>query len=263
MSDDPLLIAERGSILWLTINRPRQANALTLALLDAIGEALSSRRGDTGLRGAIITAAGDKCFAAGGDLKELDPLRSDAEARAMSQRVRAALDCIRDFPLPVVAALNGLALGGGAELALACDLRVAMPHAQIGFLQSQLNLTTAWGGGIDLIAAVGQARALDMLLSARRVGAEEALQIGLVNRVAEPDQTLDDCVDEILDTWRKRAPQVLRGFKALASDYRRSLHARLADGEEARFVETWVHPDHWDAVSAAEAQRRKNRKRQD
>ena len=259
MPDDPLLITERDACLWLTINRPRQANALTLSLLDAIGEALAGRRDDDRLRAAVITATGEKCFAAGGDLKELDPLRSDAEARAMSQRVRAALDRIREFPLPVVAALNGLALGGGAELALACDLRVAMPQAQIGFLQSQLNLTTAWGGGIDLVATVGHARALDLLLSARRVGAEEALQIGLVNRVAGPEQSLDDCLDELLGSWRTRAPQVMRGFKALAAEYRRSLHVQLADGEEARFVEAWVHPDHWDAIDAAQAQRRKSR----
>lgn len=260
MSEAPLLVAERDHILWLTINRPRQANALTLDLLDAIGEALESRRDNSGLRAAVITAAGDKCFAAGGDLKELDPLRSQPEARAMSQRVRAALDRIREFPLPVVAALNGLALGGGAELALACDLRVAAAHAQIGFLQSQLNLTTAWGGGIDLIATVGHARALDLLLSARRVGAQEAREIGLVNRVAGADESLEDCLDVMLDAWRIRAPQVLRGFKALAADYRREMHARLSRGEEDRFVTTWVHADHWAAVEAAEAQRRQGRK---
>lgn len=261
MSDAPLLIAQRDAVLWLTINRPRQANALTLSLLDAIGEALTSHRRDTQLRGAVITASGEKCFAAGGDLKELDPLRSDDEARAMSQRVRAALDCVREFPLPVIAALNGLALGGGAELALACDMRVAMAHAQIGFLQSQLNLTTAWGGGIDLIATIGHARALDLLLSARRVAADEALAIGLVNRVAGDGESLEDCLDGLLGVWRARAPQVMRGFKALSGEYRRSLHDRLAAGEEARFVETWVHPDHWDAVSAAEA-RRQGRKAQ-
>jgi enoyl-CoA hydratase len=260
MSDDPLLVAERDAVLWLTINRPRHANALTLSLLDDIGEALASRRDAEQLRGAVITAAGEKCFAAGGDLKELDPLRSTDEARAMSRRVRAALDCIRSFPLPVVAALNGLALGGGAELALACDLRVAMPHAEIGFLQSQLSLTTAWGGGIDLIATVGYARALDLLLSARRVGVEEALAIGLVNRVAGEDQSLDGCLEELLAAWRTRGPQVMRGFKALAGDYRRSLHERLADGEEARFIETWVHPDHWDAVNAAQAKRQGRKK---
>jgi len=259
MSDDSLLIAERDSILWLTINRPRQANALTLSLLDDIGETLASQSDRDDLRGAVISASGHKCFAAGGDLKELDLLRSDAEARAMSQRVRRALDSIREFPLPVVAALNGLALGGGAELALACDLRVAMPHAQVGFLQSQLNLTTAWGGGIDLIATVGPARALDLLLSARRVEAEEALRLGLVDRVAAADQSLDDCLEELLEPWRSRGPQVLRGFKTLAGEYRRSLHARLADGEQASFVETWVHRDHWDAVSAAEARRRQRR----
>ncbi|MDJ0928811.1 MAG: enoyl-CoA hydratase/isomerase family protein [Gammaproteobacteria bacterium] len=246
-----LLVASHDAVLTLTVNRPEQRNALSLSLLDQIGVALADHGKEDGLRCAVVTATGDRAFAAGGDLKELDAVRSEVDARAMSRRGRAALDAIRNFPVPVVAALNGLALGGGAELAMACDLRIAAPNAEIGFLQAQLNVTTAWGGGIDLIAAVGVSQALELLLSARRVTAPLALELGLVARVCAPEQSLDDCLQEFIAPWRKRSPAVLRGFKALARVRRQALHEQLRDFEAQGFVQTWIHEDHWDAVAAA------------
>ena len=183
----PILITDcQGPVLRLTINRPEQRNALSLSLLDEIAARLRDHHDHLALRCVILTAAGDRCFAAGGDLKELDAIRSETQSLAMSQRGRRVLDTIRQFPVPVIAALNGLALGGGAELAMACDLRIAAEHAGIGFLQGQLNVTTAWGGGIDLIAALGHQRALELLLAARRISATEARQLGLFAAVCEP-----------------------------------------------------------------------------
>ncbi|HHQ14214.1 MAG TPA: enoyl-CoA hydratase/isomerase family protein [Chromatiales bacterium] len=241
----------QGPVLKLTINRPEQRNALSLSLLDEIGACLLDHQQQSKLRCAIITAAGDRCFAAGGDLKELDAIRSEDQSLAMSQRGRRALDAIRQFPVPVVAALNGLALGGGAELAMACDLRVAAEHAEIGFLQGQLNVTTAWGGGIDLIALLGHQRALELLLSARRVSATEAERLGLFAAVCKPEQSLDDCVDALIKPWLDRSPAVMRGYKALTMAARGAMHKSLSTIEQGRFVETWVHEDHWAAVDAA------------
>lgn len=246
-----LLVASRDAVLTLTVNRPDQRNALSLSLLDQIGTALAEHDMDAGLRCAVITAVGDRAFAAGGDLKELDAVRSEADAHAMSRRGRAALDAIRNFPVPVVAALNGLALGGGAELAMACDHRIASLNAEIGFLQAQLNVTTAWGGAIDLMAVLGTDRALQLLLSARRVPAPEALELGLVARVCAPEQSLDECLHEFIAPWRKRSPAVLRGFKALARARRQTLHEQLRAFEEQSFVRTWIDEDHWDAVAKA------------
>ncbi len=261
MPDAPLLLEKTSALLRLTINRPAQRNALNLNLLDEIAASLAKHADDNELRCALITATGDKCFAAGGDLKELDAIRTENAAREMSRRVRRALDTIREFPLPVVAGLNGLALGGGAELAMACDMRVATAHAEIGFLQAQLNLTTAWGGGIDLIAAVGAPRALEILLSSRRLRAEEARALGLVNRVAESDETLGDCLEGFLESYLSRSPNVMRGFKALMLAHRIQLHEGLNAVEEAQFVQGWVHDDHWDAVTQAEnARKAKSRK---
>ncbi len=255
MSPPQLLVEDSpAGVLTLTINRPERRNALSLALLDEMAATLNAVRDDPGLRLAIITATGERAFAAGGDLKELDAMRETDAALAMSRRGRAALAAVREFPLPVVAALNGLALGGGAELAMACDLRVAAAHAEIGFLQGQLNVTTAWGGGIDLLAATGN-RALPILLESRRIPADEALALGLVHRVATPGQAFGDCVQDLIRPWLERSPAVLRGFKTLGSAWRRSLQAQLGSLEERHFVATWVHTDHWEAVARAERQR--------
>jgi len=255
VASDPLLVELTGPVLRLTINRPEKRNALSLGLLDELGESLTQNASNPDLKYAVITAAGDRCFAAGGDLNELDAIRSDSDAEAMSRRGRAALDCVRAFPLPVIAGLNGLALGGGAELALACDLRVAAPNAEIGFLQGRLNVTTAWGGGIDLVATVGMQAALDLLVTARRVPAGEALSLGIVDRVCSAGQSLEDCLDDYLQVWRQRSPRVLRGYKALIAGQRRALHERLMQVEQAHFVTTWTHDDHWAALEQGNTER--------
>ena len=215
-----LLVDRRDDVLTLTINRPEQRNALRMDLLDALGQALDDHRDDEQLRLAVITATGDRAFAAGGDLKELDAIRTPHEAEAMSKRGRRALDRVRRFPLPVIAALNGLALGGGAELAMACDLRVAARNAEIGFLQGQLNVTTAWGGGIDLVAAVGSRLALELLAAARRLPADEAADLGLFDAVCAPDEPLADCLRKFMTPFLARPRHVLEGFKAITTGHR-------------------------------------------
>ncbi|MBL8201269.1 MAG: enoyl-CoA hydratase/isomerase family protein [Chromatiales bacterium] len=252
---DILLIDHRGGRLQVTINRPERRNALSLELLDRLGEAFTRCAADPTLKCAVLTATGDRCFAAGGDLKELDAVRSEADTLAMSRRARAALDAVRRFPVPVIAALNGHALGGGAELAMACDLRVATPQAELGFLQAQLNVTTAWGGGIDVLALLGPSRGLALLLEARRIPAAEALQLGLLQRVCGPHEALADCTDRLLAPLLQRPVQVLRAYKALALEARLALHERLAAVEEQGFTGTWIHADHWSAAEQALAPR--------
>jgi enoyl-CoA hydratase len=255
LANDSLLVDVRRGILTLAINRPEQRNALRMDLLDALGRTLAEHADDAAVKCAVVTATGDRCFAAGGDLKELDAIRTPAQAEAMSKRGRRALDQVRRFPLPVVAALNGLALGGGAELAMACDLRIAVPSAEIGFLQGQLNVTTAWGGDIDLVAAVGTGRALELLASARRVGADEAERLGLFDRVCIPDESLGAALDDFLAPYLSRTRRVLEGYKAITTGHRQVMHERLSGVEQRHFVATWTHDDHWDAVASAAARR--------
>ena len=249
--NDILLVEQRGVRLQVTINRPERRNALSLELLDRLGEVFTRHAADTTLKCAVLTATGDRCFAAGGDLRELAAVRSEADTLAMSRRARAALAAVRCFPVPVLAALNGHALGGGAELALACDLRIATPQTEIGFLQAQLNVTTAWGGGIDLLALLGPARGLALLLEARRLAAAEALHLGLLERVCGPQESLAACTDSFLAPLLQRPVQVLRAYKTLAREARQALHERLAAVEEGGFTTTWTHPDHWSAAERA------------
>jgi len=244
-------------VLTLTINRPEKRNALSLKLLDTLGETLASHAEDESIKVVVITATGDHCFAAGGDLQELDAIRTTDQAESMSKRGRRSFDQIRNFPLPVIAAMNGLALGGGAELAMACDLRVAAANAEIGFLQGQLAVTTAWGGGIDLIAAVGSQRALDLLIGARRLSAEEAFTAGLFDRVCADDERLDTCLTAFLQPYLKRSRLVLKGFKALTTGHRQVVHKHLSSIEQKHFVDSWTDADHWAAVEQAAASRRK------
>ena len=165
------------------------------------------------------------------------------------------MDAVREFPLPVVAGINGLALGGGAELAMACDLRVGSANAEIGFLQAQLNVTTAWGGGIDLMLALGPHRALDFLISARRIPAPELLELGLLNYLCSEEECIADGIANFLRSWRDRSTGVMRGFKATAAARRMQAHRELAEIEESQLARTWAHDDHWDAVEKAARQR--------
>ena len=255
MAEDILLTERRSDTLRVIINRPDKRNALSLELLDRIGNSFATHAADATLKCAVLTASGDRCFAAGGDLRELEAVRSEADTLAMSRRARAALEQIRQFPVPVIAALNGHALGGGAELAMACDMRIASAGAELGFLQAQLNVTTAWGGGIDLLAALGPARALQILIEARRIPAAEALQLGLLQRVCGGSEALADCTESFLAPLLQRPVQVLRSYKTLALGARRGLHERLTSSEEQGFTASWIHADHWSAAERALAPR--------
>lgn len=244
------LVVEVGDRrLTVTIDRPKKRNALSRSVLEELRDVFETHAKEEGLRVALLRGAGGKSFAAGGDLRDLNDLRTHKEAAEMAERAKAALQAIRRFPVPVVAALNGDALGGGAELALACDFRVAAAHSRIGFLQGLLNITTAWGGGVDLFRKLGHTQALRLLCSGCLLSAEEARAVGLVERVAGADETLDAALDDFLAPMLRMAPQVLRSFKALALEVAgRSPRAPLDARETELFCDVWVHPDHWEAA---------------
>jgi enoyl-CoA hydratase len=204
---------------------------------------------DESLGVATLTGAGDKSFAAGGDLRDLATVRTVEEAEIMADQAKAALDAIRRFPVPVVAALNGDALGGGAELAASCDFRVAASHARIGFIQGRLNIATAWGGGIDLARIVGTTAALRLVARSELLSGHEALALGLVDVAAGEGQSLDDCLEAFLAPIMRQTPHVLRAFKTLNLGSRRDLpRDQLMQLETRLFADTWAHQDHWDAA---------------
>jgi len=236
-------------ILRLTLSRPEKRNALSNALIAAIGDTFAAWSGREDISLAILTGAGDKAFASGGDLKELEALKEEADAVAFAARTRAAFDHIRRFPVPVVAILNGDALGGGAELAMACDHRLALAHARIGFLQAKLNIAPAWGGGTDLFTLLGPSRAMRILTTAKVFDASEGMHLGLVDAVAPPGEAGAAFVSAYVGEMRQR-PQVMRAIKSLAIMHRFGGSAEeRARNEGARFAAAWTHDDHWTAVA--------------
>jgi len=251
VSETGLLAVElrAGGVLRVRIERPQVHNALSRATLAALGEVFARHARDESIRAAVLTGAGDRSFAAGGDLKEFALIRDDADARGLHRDASAALDALRRFPAPTVAALNGLAVGGGAELALACDFRVAARHARIGYVHASLAITSGFGGGADLMRLLGPGRGLLHALRAEPLDALEALRAGLVDAVAEPGETLEACLARFLEPLLKPPPLVVRGYKALALAERQGAALeRRRQIDEDSFARTWVHPEHWAAL---------------
>ena len=244
-----LRVAVTGARLDVVIDRPQVRNALSLETLHELEMVFTRFAEVPDLSVAVLTGAGERAFAAGGDLKELNNHRSEAQAGALFDAGRAALDAVRHFPLPVVAALNGVALGGGAELAIACDFRLAAGHAAIGFVQAQLAITTGFGGVADLQATIGPRKAMGLMLAAQILKAPEALELGLFDAVAQDGEGLEALVARFLAPILDRPSALVRDIKAVArADMDRQRRTAIAEEERARFIRAWMSEEHWAAA---------------
>jgi len=183
VSGEPVVVEERGTLAVLRINRPEQRNSLSVAALSNLDEAFSSLSARPGINAVIFTGTGD-AFASGADIRELQTLTPDS-ARAYSERGQRLFQRIADARQLTVAAVNGFCMGGGLDLALACRVRVASPSAVFAHPGARLGVITGWGGTQRLPRLVGAARALEMFTTARRLSAEEALEFGLIDELAE------------------------------------------------------------------------------
>ena len=189
---DPVVLERRGTAAILTLSRPERMNALSRDMLFALGRLGRELAADASVRAIVITGSGDKAFCAGADLKERRDYTDD-DVRTQVGLYRTELAPLDLSTKPVVAALNGVAFGGGLELALICDLRVAAPSALIALPETTLGIIPGAGGTQRLPRIVGEARAKEMILLGRRLSAQEALAWGLVNRIApEGVSVLDD-----------------------------------------------------------------------
>jgi enoyl-CoA hydratase/carnithine racemase len=179
----PVRLEQRGAVAIWTIDRPARMNALSRATVLALGALAREAEANRAVRAIVVTGAGDKSFCAGADLKERSGM-SENDVRAQLDLYRSELGRLDRSPKPVIAALNGVALGGGLELALCCDLRVAAAHVELGLPETSLGIIPGAGGTQRLPRLLGEARAKEMILLGRRLHAEEALAWGLVHRVA-------------------------------------------------------------------------------
>jgi len=193
---DQTLVLEdrREAVAILKLNRPEVMNSFNFAMLRELREQVERLHWDRKVRVVIITGAGEKAFCAGADLKERASLGED-QVREFIFTIRNLFTFIEFMSKPVIAAVNGIALGGGTELALACDLRIASENATMGLTETRLAIIPGAGGTQRLPRLVGRGKAKELIFTGRRVDAREALEIGLVNKVAPAEKLLDECLE--------------------------------------------------------------------
>lgn len=195
-------------ILTITINRPDKLNALNKHTVHEIGEAIKAGEEDKAVKGIILTGAGEKAFVAGADISDFKNIKSGEEGKALSAQGQKVFKSIELCSKPVIAAVNGFALGGGCELAMSCHMRVASNNAKFGQPEVKLGLIPGYGGTQRLIQLIGKGKAMELCMTADMVDANEALRLGLVNYVTVPDQLIAKCV-EILNKIRTVSPMAV------------------------------------------------------
>ncbi len=188
-----LLCEVKDNIALVTINRPKSLNALNPETLEELHTCFTELAGTAELVGVIITGAGEKAFVAGADISAMQDYGA-LEGRELGRLGHRVMDAVAGFEKPVIAAVNGFALGGGCELALACDIRICSENAKFGQPEVNLGVIPGFGGTQRLPRLVGSGHALELLLTGDMIGAEEACRIGLVNRVVAQDQLIDECM---------------------------------------------------------------------
>ena len=241
MSHQNLLVDVRDGLAFVTVNRPSRLNALDARTVEELDAAFAELAQDASVRAVVLTGAGDKAFVAGADVEAL--ARLDAQgARALSERGQRVFDRIEWLGKPVVAAVNGFALGGGCELALACHLRIASENATLGTPEVKLGVICGYGGTQRLPRLLGRGRALELLLTGERVDAAEALRIGLVNKVVPRERLLEEA-EALARRMTANAPLALRAtLEAVNGGLDRPL-AEAQEGEAALFGDVVASED--------------------
>ncbi len=231
----------------LSIDRPEARNAIGSATVAELDEAITRIAGDESIAVVVVTGGGDRAFVSGGDLKELSAIRTHDEAVAMAVRVRRMLDRLAELPVPVIAALNGHALGGGAEVAIAADIRIAAADIKIGFNQVTLGIMPAWGGAERLAATIGRGKAMLAIGTGELYSADAAHAMGLVD-VVVPREDFAATWQHLARTLAATAPGATRGIKKVLADAVPATRPDLEASASDTFAHLWVADAHWDAV---------------
>lgn len=209
-SNTPVTTADRDAIRVITVDRPARLNALDAATLDALAEAFQAAGQDPAVRCVVLTGAGPKAFVAGADIAEMNTL-TPVQGRDFSLRGQRLMRSIETLPKPVIAMVNGFALGGGLELAMACHLRIAADTAKLGQPEINLGLVPGFGGSQRLLRLAGRAATLELCLLGAPIDAARALQLGIVNRVV-PAADLEAETMKVASQLAASAPLALRGL---------------------------------------------------
>jgi len=248
-STGALRVERAGAVATLTIERPEVRNALDPATIRELGAVLTALEDDDELLAVVLTGAGDEVFVAGGDLKALQRVEGAEAGRRMArltQRVFARLEALE---VPVIAAINGVAYGGGTELAAACDIRIAAETASFGFKQIHLGIMPAWGLTSRLLRMVGRSTALELLLTGRTLTAREAEAIGFVDHVVPAGQA-KKAARELAQAIASNPPLSVRLIKQAVQGTRDAPSEAAGALEAALFALAWGSADHDEAVRA-------------
>ncbi len=243
-----MLYEKKNRTAVITINRPRALNAFNSQMLDELTEALETAENDHDVRCVIITAAGERAFTAGGDIKEEVKLNPET-ARAFSGRGKKCILSILNHRVPVISAVRGYALGGGMEIILASDITVAATDAKIGVPTIKLGGIPGWGCTVLLPRTVGASRAKELLYTGRSVDAEEALRLGLVEYVVEPEKLMEKAM-ELADIITDMAPF---GVSCMKKSINAAMEAGLSESlenETGLFADCFGTADHLEATTA-------------
>lgn len=241
---------DEAGIAALKVNRPQARNALNWAAQERFAEVVTHVASDSNARALIVTGIGDRAFVSGGDLKELQQHLEKEAGERLNHVMSGALAQLRQLPIPVIAAINGDAFGGGCEIVTACDLRLTGSQARFSFAQVRNALITGWGGTNNLVRLIGQSRALELLLTGRMFDAKEARQMGLVHRVVAEEVNVFEAAYEWAVDLIKLPREALAATKRLVYATDHLSGTELAQMESDLFVGLWDTPNHLEALNA-------------
>ena len=252
---DEIVYQVKENIAIIRINRPEVRNALNWAAQEQFAAAVTAVSQNQSIRVLIITGTGRQAFVAGGDLKELSQNPDSAAGERLNRIMGQALTQLTNLPLPVMAAINGDAFGGGCEILTACDLRIAAAHARFSFAQVKVGLTTGWGGTARLGRLISQSRAAELLLTARTFDAQEAQHLGLIHRILPVNGDLLTAAR----AWAAELAQLPQTALATTKELLlKSAHLSLRESyeiEKEGFRQLWAQPDHLEALAAFKEKR--------
>jgi enoyl-CoA hydratase len=241
-------LTTNGAIATVTINRPDRLNALAPIDLEDLLATFKALAADSSVRAVILTGAGDRAFVAGADIKEMATYNAD-QALVFARLGHGVASVIESSPQPVIAAVNGFAFGGGCELALAADIRIASSNAEFSQPEVKLGIPPGWGGSQRLPRVVGPGFAAEMILTGRRVKADEALRVGLVNAVHEPEALLD-AANDLAAQIAANSPNAVRTAKSLMSARHTTNPVSGLAEEQRLFANAFDHDDQKTGMTA-------------
>ncbi|MED1862718.1 enoyl-CoA hydratase/isomerase family protein [Fictibacillus nanhaiensis] len=249
MNEQPVLWEKKNGVGWITLNRPSVRNAINYDVMKNLSALLKLAKKDEEVKVLIITGAGTKAFCSGGDLSAFHSLKTEDQAYGMLSKMGNILHDLFFFPKPTVALLNGSAVGGGCEIASACDIRLARAEAKVGFIQGRLGITTGWGGGTYLLERINLTRAMDLLYSSTPVTAKQGMDYGFIQYVIKGNGLKE--TERYVSRFTSQPLGVIESYKALQLEqFDKARVKQSVQNEIERCAKLWASDEHHRRVEA-------------